>query len=98
MDIHETVDELLGCHAGWKIALLGHLEDLFLLLTLLDEHVVAALSLRASIPALDILLKLLLVDNILICNDVCSGSIFVKRTQTLACIFLLFVASSIFPR
>lgn len=56
LDLHEALDKLLGRQAWRQLALLGHLDNFFLFLALLNKHVIASLGLCTCISALDIFL------------------------------------------
>ena len=69
-----TLHECLRVDTGRQKALLRHHHYLLLLLSLFDKIVVTSFSLGACIPALNILLELLLVHNVLICYDIAVGA------------------------
>ena len=62
--------ELLWGHAWRKLARLGQLKYLLLLLTLLNKHIVTSFRLSTGVLALHIFLELFLVYHIFLCDDV----------------------------
>ena len=70
LHLNKALNELLWGHTWRKLARLGQLKDLLLLLTLLNKHIVTSFRLGTSVLALHIFLKLLLVHNIFLCDNI----------------------------
>ena len=96
LDLDEALHQLLRGNPRRQLPLLRKLDNLFLLLALFDYHVITAFCLCTGIPAFDIFLQFLFVDNIFFCHNFSFCFFFLLLWGSLfLCVRLLFFSAGI---
>ena len=97
LHLYKALYQLLRCDSRGKLALFSKCYDFFLLLSLLDKHIVTSLSLCTCISAFNIFFKLLFMHNIFFCYNIGLDFFFDNRIFFLCIrLFLLFAWICVF--